>query len=67
MSSKDSFPLEPSSKAPSSSDEKDVSTIDVKNAIDIQKGIVEIREGGIIIEDGLRRGLEGIPTLHPLD
>jgi amino acid permease len=31
----------------------------VNNAIDIQKGTVEICESGIIIEDGLRRGLEG--------
>ncbi len=44
-------------------DPKKFNSTDEKNSatspIDIQKGTVEIREDGIILEDGLRRGLEG--------
>lgn len=46
------------SKEISSNDSKDLITC-ANIPIDIQKGTVETREDGIIIEDGLRRGLEG--------
>lgn len=54
MSSKEVPPMYVS-KEVNSSDDK----ISTSSPVDIQKGTVEVREGGIIIEDGLRRGLEG--------
>jgi amino acid permease len=43
------------SKEVNSTNDKDSAT----SPVDIQKGTVEIRQDRIIIEDGLRRGLEG--------